>query len=435
MVGDDMGKVMKGKKSSASENKKKRIGLRYYDFNLTFLILFACSIGLIIIYSASAYIAKSKNLESTYFLKRQLITIGIGFFLMVLFSFADYRWLKFRVRLPMPMFFRGVFGRNSFVISLPWIMLFAMTALQGYTSFFAPINNGARRWIDVGGLSFQPSEFAKFVVIVFGAYICQRKPRKINTPGGFLVAVIYVLPLLGFIAKENLSAAIIVAGIYGFVIFVNARKTLPYLVLAGVMAASMKAAVKLLGGYRSARLEIHANVETSEKGQQILQGLYAIASGGLFGKGLGGSEQKYGRVPEAYNDMIFTIICEEFGIFGGIAVIVLFGLMLYRMFIVIMNAKDRFGALVGVGIMSQIAIQVVLNILVVTNRIPSTGVILPFISFGGTAVIIMLFEIGVFLNISLQIEYKNSLLTGKTSTYNNVNNTRIGQRSLNQGTR
>ena len=240
---------------------------------------------------------------------------------------------------------------------------------------------------------------------------------------------------MGFIAKENLSAAIIVAGIYGCIIFVNAKKTLPYLVLAGIMAASIKAVVKLLGGYRSARLEIHANVETSEKGQQILQGLYAIASGGLFGKGLGGSEQKYGRVPEAYNDMIFTIVCEEFGIFGGIAVIVLFGLILYRMFIVIMNAKDRFGALVGAGIMSQIAIQVVLNILVVTNVIPSTGVILPFISFGGTAVIIMLFEIGVFLNISLQIEYKNSLLTGKTSTYNSVNNVGTRKRSINHGTR
>ena len=240
---------------------------------------------------------------------------------------------------------------------------------------------------------------------------------------------------MGFIAKENLSAAIIVAGIYGCIIFVNAKKTLPYLVLAGIMAASIKAVVKLLGGYRSARLEIHANVETSEKGQQILQGLYAIASGGLFGKGLGGSEQKYGRVPEAYNDMIFTIVCEEFGIFGGIAVIVLFGLILYRMFIVIMNANDRFGALVGAGIMSQIAIQVVLNILVVTNVIPSTGVILPFISFGGTAVIIMLFEIGVFLNISLQIEYKNSLLTGKTSTYNSVNNVGQRQRSINHGTR
>ena len=435
MVGDAMGKVTKGKKTELAENKKKSIGISYYDFNLTFLILFACSIGLIIIYSASAYIAKSKNLESTYFLYRQLMTLAFGIFLMFVFSFADYRWLKFRVRLPMPRFLRGVFGRNSFVISLPWIMLFVMTALQGYTSFFASIDNGARRWIHVDGLSFQPSEIAKFVVIVFGAYICQRKPRKINTPGGFLVAVIYVLPLLGFIAKENLSAAIIVAGIYGCIIFVNAKKTLPYLVLAGVMAASMKAAVKLLGGYRSARLEIHANVETSEKGQQILQGLYAIASGGLFGKGLGGSEQKYGRVPEAYNDMIFTIICEEFGIFGGIAVIVLFGLMLYRMFIVIMNAKDRFGALVGVGIMSQIAIQVVLNILVVTNRIPSTGVILPFISFGGTAVVIMLFEMGVFLSIARQIEYRNSLLIRKTSAYSNANGERLSQRRLNQGMR
>ena len=117
MVGDAMGKVTKGKKTAAADTKKKRIGIRYYDFNLTFLILFACSIGLIIIYSASAYIAKSKNLESTYFLKRQLITIGIGFFLMLLFSFADYRWLKFRVRLPMPRFLRGLLGRNSFVIS------------------------------------------------------------------------------------------------------------------------------------------------------------------------------------------------------------------------------------------------------------------------------------------------------------------------------
>ena len=129
----------------------------------------------------------------------------------------------------------------------------------------------------------------------------------------------------------------------------------------------------------------------------------------MFGKGLGGSEQKYGRVPEAYNDMIFTIICEEFGVFGGIAIILLFALILFRMWIVILNARDRFGALLGVGIMSQIGVQVVLNILVVTSKIPSTGVILPFISFGGTAVVIMLAEIGVFLNISLQIRYSNKL--------------------------
>lgn len=434
MVGDTMGKVIKDKKTDRSDGKaKKKLGSSFYDFNIAFLILFACAIGLIIIYSASAYIAKSKNLESTYFLKKQLFSVICGAVAMFIVSKGDYKWFKFRVKLPMPRFLRGLFRRNSFVIALPWVMLLIMTALQGYTSFFAPVANGARRWIKVSGQSFQPSEFAKFVVIIFGAYICQRKPKYINTFFGFIKAVSFVLPLLAFIAIENLSAAIIVGGIYGCVIFVNAKKTLPYLLLGVGIIALVIIGVKLKGGYRSARLEIHANVESSENGQQILQGLYAIASGGVFGKGLGGSEQKYGRVPEAYNDMIFTIICEEFGIFGGIAVIVLFGLILYRMFVVIMNAKDRFGALVGIGIMSQIGIQVILNVLVVTNNIPSTGVILPFISFGGTAIIIMLFEVGVFLSIARHIEYKNSLLTVKTSKFNNIAVAGIEGKSFSRG--
>ena len=416
MVGDGMEKVVRTKKG---KSKNRKIGMRYYDFNLAFLILFACAIGLIIIYSASAYIAKSKNLESTYFLKRQLITIGAGFGLMILFSFINYKWFKFRVKLPIPRFLRALLHRKSFVISLPGTLLLGMTVLQGYTSFLAPIHNGARRWLIVGGFTFQPSELAKFVVIIFGAYICSRKPKEINTFWGFIKAMLYVTPLIALILKENLSAAIIVTAIYDVIIFVNAKKTLPYFVLAGIAGVAVKVGVKFFGGYRSDRFEILENVETSEKGQQILQGLYAIASGGLFGKGLGGSEQKYGRVPEAYNDMIFTIICEEFGLFGGLAIILLFALILIRMFVVIMNAKDRFGALVGVGIMSQIGIQVVLNILVVTSVIPSTGVILPFISFGGTAVIIMLFEIGIFLNISWKIEYKNRLLSKSAWKYYN----------------
>ena len=416
MVGENMENVVRTKKGK-DKNKKNKIGLRYYDFNLAFLILFACSVGLIIIYSASAYIAKSKDLESTYFLKRQLITIVVGFVLMVIFSFINYKWFKFRVKLPVPRSLRSILPRRSFVISLPWIMLVSVTVLQGYTSFFAPIHNGARRWIVVNGFTFQPSELAKFVVIIFGAYICSKKKREVNTFLGFIKAMLYITPLVGFILKENLSAAIIVAAIYGVIIFVNAKKTLPYFALVGITGIAVIKGVKFFGGYRSDRLEILENVETSEKGQQILQGLYAIASGGLFGKGLGGSEQKYGRVPEAYNDMIFTIICEEFGLFGGIAVILLFALILYRMFVVIMNAKDRFGALVGIGIMSQIGIQVVLNILVVTSIIPSTGVVLPFISFGGTAIIIMLFEIGIFLNISWKIEYKNRLLVKREERY------------------
>ena len=298
MVGDGMEKVVRTKKG---KSKNRKIGMRYYDFNLAFLILFACAIGLIIIYSASAYIAKSKNLESTYFLKRQLITIGAGFGLMILFSFINYKWFKFRVKLPIPRFLRALLHRKSFVISLPGTLLVGMTVLQGYTSFLAPIHNGARRWLVVGGFTFQPSELAKFVVIIFGAYICSRKPKEINTFWGFIKAMLYVTPLIALILKENLSAAIIVTALYGVIIFVNAKKTLPYFVLAGIAGVAVKVGVKFFGGYRSDRFEILENVETSEKGQQILQGLYAIASGGLFGKGLGGSEQKYGRVICAYS--------------------------------------------------------------------------------------------------------------------------------------
>ena len=152
MVGDGMEKVVRTKKG---KSKNRKIGMRYYDFNLAFLILFACAIGLIIIYSASAYIAKSKNLESTYFLKRQLITIGAGFGLMILFSFINYKWFKFRVKLPIPRFLRALLHRKSFVISLPGTLLLGMTVLQGYTSFLAPIHNGARRWLIVGGFNLQ----------------------------------------------------------------------------------------------------------------------------------------------------------------------------------------------------------------------------------------------------------------------------------------
>ena len=424
MVGVHMGKKTEAKKNR-NKKRKKDTGLRYYDFNLSFLILFACAIGLIIIYSASAYIAKSKNLESTYFLKRQLMTIGIGFALMILVSLRDYRKLKVRFKLPIPRFLRASLGRDSFILSVPGLMLFFMTILQGYTSFFVPIHNGARRWIVIGGITLQPSELAKFVVIVFGAYTCARISREKITGRKVILDVLYVIPLIGFIVKENLSAGLIVVAIYGIIIFTNSKRLLPYFLIVFAMATSIRPIVKFFGGYRSTRFEIFDSVETSEKGQQILQGLYAIASGGIFGKGLGGSEQKYGRVPEAYNDMIFTIICEEFGIFGGIAIILIFALILYRMWIVILNARDRFGALVGIGIMSQIGIQVVLNILVVTNKIPSTGVILPFISFGGTAVIIMLIEIGIFLNISLQIRYQDKMSKKRAAREYNKNNIRL----------
>ena len=198
MVGANMGKRAGVKKARTKKTKKYR-GFIYYDFNLAFLIMFACAIGLIIIYSASAYIAKSKNLESTYFLTRQLKTIAAGFGLMLVVSAINYRKLKARFKLPLPGFLRGVFIRDSFTISIPGLLLFLITVLQGYTSFFAPVKNGARRWISIEGITLQPSELAKFVVIVFGAYICAKSPRDKNTLGRVILNVLYILPLLGFI--------------------------------------------------------------------------------------------------------------------------------------------------------------------------------------------------------------------------------------------
>ena len=401
MVGANMGKRAGVKKARTKKTKKYR-GFIYYDFNLAFLIMFACAIGLIIIYSASAYIAKSKNLESTYFLTRQLKTIAAGFGLMLAVSAINYRKLKARFKLPLPGFLRGVFIRDSFTISIPGLLLFLMTVLQGYTSFFAPVKNGARRWISIGGITLQPSELAKFVVIVFGAYVCAKRPRDKNTLGRVILNVLYILPLLGFIMIENLSAGLIVAIIYGAIIFANSKRLFSYIGLAVAIGASIRPLVKFFGGYRSARFEILDNVETSEKGQQILQGLYAIASGGMFGKGLGGSEQKYGRVPEAYNDMIFTIICEELGFVGGLGVMLVYALILFRLYEIAKNARDLFGSLLVIGVMAHIALQAILNIAVATNSIPNTGITLPFISYGGTSLVILLAEIGICLNVSYQ---------------------------------
>ena len=177
--------------------------------------------------------------------------------------------------------------------------------------------------------------------------------------------------------------------------------------IAIILAAVAGAAFIFLGeGFRLQRIQIWLDVENHEKGFQILQGLYAIASGGLTGTGLGGSMQKLGYVPEAQNDMIFSIICEELGLFGAATVMILFAMLIWRLFVISINAPDLFGGLVGTGILIHIALQVVINIAVVTNSIPSTGIALPFISYGGTSVLVMLGEIGIALSISNQIKYE-----------------------------
>jgi cell division protein FtsW len=183
-----------------------------------------------------------------------------------------------------------------------------------------------------------------------------------------------------------------------------ASKKKAYFIVSGLMFIAAGSAFVFLVSYRSDRIKIWLDIENHPKGYQILQGLYAIASGGVFGKGLGESMQKLGFIPESHNDMIFSVICEELGLFGAVAMILLFILLVWRIFIIAINAPDLYGGLIATGVLAHIAIQVLLNIAVVTNSIPSTGIPLPFISYGGSSVMVLLFEMGIVLSVSNQIK-------------------------------
>ena len=207
-----------------------------------------------------------------------------------------------------------------------------------------------------------------------------------------------ILPIFLVVAYNNLSTAIIIAGIAFVMVFISSPKTAPFLL--GVLGLAALALVFVFGTYRQERLQIWLHPEDFDKGYQTLQGLYAIGSGGLFGKGLGESIQKLGFVPEAQNDMIFSIICEELGLFGAICVILMYIMLLWRLLLIATNAKDMFGSYLVIGIMIHIALQVILNIAVVTNSMPNTGVTLPFISYGGTSIMFLIAEMGVALSVS-----------------------------------
>ena len=204
---------------------------------------------------------------------------------------------------------------------------------------------------------------------------------------------------MALVGSNNLSTAVIILGIAIILIFVSSPKYTQFITM-GILAVGFLGIFLALESYRLERLAIWRNPEKYEKGYQTLQGLYAIGSGGLFGRGLGSSIQKLGFVPEAQNDMIFSIICEELGLFGAIFIIILFVILIWRFFVIAVHAKDLFGALIATGAMGHIMIQVILNIAVVTNSIPNTGITLPFISYGGTSVMFLLLEMGLVLSVS-----------------------------------
>ena len=378
---------MAEKKREVKKRKEKAIS--YFDYNLLFLVVFLVCFGLVMLYSSSSYICANSakyNYDAAYYLKLQLRNYIIGVGGMIFFIAVPYKsWKKFG-----------------------WLAYFVSVALCWLVILIGTESHGQARWIYIGPIGFQPSEVAKVGVIVFLAMLLEKIPKKLKSMKSLVKIFGLLLPIIGAVGYNNLSTAVIIMGIAVCMVFVASPKY-SHFIAVGLGGIAVAGLFLVTAGYRMGRVEAWLHPETADPSDvyQTMQGLYAIGSGGLFGKGLGESLQKLGNVPESQNDMIFTIICEELGLFGAVCVIMLFMLIIWRMMVISNNAPDLFGSLLVVGIMSHIAIQVILNIAVVTNSIPNTGVILPFISYGGTSIAILMCEIGLVLGVSRSIRLEN----------------------------
>ncbi|XCP87110.1 putative peptidoglycan glycosyltransferase FtsW [Roseburia hominis] len=351
------------------------------DLTLLGIVLLLVGIGLVILYSTSAYNGQVKFHDSFYYLKKQAFATVLGIAAMLFVAGIDYH----------------VWGR------LATLGYLAAVALSVAVMLFGSEYNGSKRWLSLGPFSFQPSEFSKVALIVFLAYLVTRHAKEIGKMSTLIRIMVWILPIVGLVGASNLSTAIIILGIGVILVFVASPKYAQFIGM-GALGVGFMGIFLALESYRLERLAIWRDPEKFEKGYQTLQGLYAIGSGGLFGTGLGNSVQKLGFVPEAQNDMIFSIICEELGLVGASLIVLLFLLLIWRFFLIATHAKDLFGALIASGAMAHMMIQVILNIAVVTNTIPNTGITLPFVSYGGTSVVFLLVEMGLVLNVSRMVK-------------------------------
>lgn len=381
----DVRKQTKKKKEAAGEKS-----LFLQDYTLIFIVLFLLAFGLVLLYSTSSYVGMTNYGDSAYFLKRQLrFTLG-GLVLMTGIAFIPYRWWRF---LAVP----------AFIASIALILLIIKYGLEA---------NGARRWLSIGFISLQPSEAAKVAIIICTAFIIEKiGRRRLQSFIGFLLPMIPAAIIAVMLLKitNNMSSALIILAIAFGMLFVSCPDYKRFVVIAVLGAVGcitlilyiVRAADKGSLGFRGGRILVWLNPQAyaGDTGFQTIQALYAIGSGGIFGKGLGQSVQKL-IVPEAQNDMIFSIICEEIGLFGAIAIMLLFILLIWRFIMVAGNATDLYGALIVTGVVTHIAVQAILNIAVVTNSIPNTGVTLPFISYGGSSLFFLLAEIGMVLSVA-----------------------------------
>ena len=387
--------IMSREKKAVKKPKTKK-KTDYYDYSLLAVIILLTCFGLVMLYSTSSYMAELNYGDDMYYFKKQA-AISFGCIIIALgISQIDYHILTK---------FTGVLYGMAAIL-----MMLVKTPL-GRTA------NGARRWLNLGPLSFQPSEVAKSAVIVCLSYMIVNMGRNIKTLKAFMILAGSgsALAFLAYACTDNLSTAIIIFCITMGLIFIAHPKVKPFLIAAGVgivliiiFVMILSSSLETSSSFRLRRILVWLHPEdfASGDGYQTIQALYAIGSGGFLGRGLGNSIQKLGSVPEAQNDMIFSIVCEELGILGGIILLLLFAYLLYRLFFIAQNAPDLFGSLMVSGIFIHIALQVIFNIAVVLNLMPNTGVTLPFVSYGGTSIVFLKSEMGLALSVARQIKFK-----------------------------
>lgn len=355
------------------------------DYSLLVIILMLLAFGLIMVFSASSANAHYQFGDATYFFKRQLIWAVVGIAVMLMTSKFSYKNIE-------------RYANLLFLISIILLLLVLAIGIEV---------NGAKRWLGMGGFTFQPSEIVKITLVLFLAKSLTNNPHRTETlVDGFVRYMGIIVAIAGLVLLQpHMSGAMVIAMAGCVVLFASGFK-IKYFVISGMAALPLIWTLIISSDYRRKRLTSFLDPfkDKMDESWQIVQSLYAIASGGLYGMGLGQSRQKFLYIPEPQNDFIFAVICEELGFLGAVFVMFLFTLLIWKGINIARKAPDEFSCLVATGITSLIAVQVIMNIAVVTSSMPVTGVTLPFFSYGGTSLVILLVGMGVLLNISRYVD-------------------------------
>ncbi len=387
-------------KAFVGDGKNGDISLAFFAYVMILIVA-----GIVMMSSASyAWAYNDKGGDGLFYAKNQAKMAGIGFVAMIFFTKMDYHNFK-SVKLPLLKKF-NIAGLLYGVAAILLVLVLAIGNDEGGAM-------GAKRWLTLGPINFQPSEVAKLAIIIYFAYSMERDGQKMNS---FKTGIIKYGLLMGvyiiLLYKEPHMSGLILVGCISVVMILCGGANIKQFLLLGIASVGGAAGVisyqaKIPGSYISVRIKswLDPFADVLNDTWQTVNSLIAIGSGGLFGLGLGNSRQKYLYLPETKNDFVFPIVCEELGFLGALAVIIVFFLLVVEGYSIAVRCKDRFGMLIAVGITTQIGIQTVLNLAVVSNLIPNTGISLPFFSYGGTALIMQMAEMRIMLNISQQRYY------------------------------